>query len=91
MMDHSVDVRVATIGSAYSSLIRNSVVRALGIAAKHLSRGIALPAGTPKEIADVWSAAMKKAIVSEVTKKKMAESGMMIRHMGPEEFPKFWD
>lgn len=55
------------------------------------SRGIALPAGTPKEIVDAWSDAMKKAIANEDTKKKMAESGMAIRYMGPDEFAKFWD
>lgn len=112
LLDMSVDVGFATIGSAYGSLIRNEAVRPLGIAAKQpseiwpgvptwesqgypfefsSSRGIALPAGTPKEIVDVWSDAMKKAMANEETKKKMAESGMTIRYMGPDEFAKFWD
>jgi len=55
------------------------------------SRGLALPAGTPKEIVEVWSAALKKAMANEDTKKKMAVAGMVIRYMGPEEFAKFWD
>lgn len=37
MLDKSVDVGVATIGSAYGSLIRNKAVRPLGIAAKQPS------------------------------------------------------
>ncbi len=50
-----------------------------------------MPAGTPQEIVDIWSAAMKKVVANEDTKKKMAESGMVIRYMGPEDFAKFWD
>jgi tripartite-type tricarboxylate transporter receptor subunit TctC len=112
LLDGSVDVGVATIGSAYGAHIRNGEVRALGIATKapseiwpgvptwesqgypftaSSSRGLALPAGTPKEIVEVWSAALRKAMASEDTKKKMAVAGMTVRYMSPEEFARFWD
>ena len=112
LLDCTVDVGVATIGSAYGAHIRNGEVRALGIATKgpseiwpgvptwesqgypfyaSSSRGLALPAGTPKEIVEVLSAALKKAMANEESKKRMAQAGMVVRYMGPEEFAKFWD
>lgn len=112
IMDGSVDVGVATIGSAYGSYIRNGAVRPLGIATKEpspiwpgvptwesegypfyasSSRGLALPAGTPKEIVEILGEALKKAMANEETRKKMATAGMVIRYMGPEAFARFWD
>jgi tripartite-type tricarboxylate transporter receptor subunit TctC len=55
------------------------------------SRGYVLPAGTPKEIVDTLSGAMKKVMATEEHQKRMAEMGLSTRYMGPTEFSKFWD
>lgn len=49
-------------------------------------RGWSLPAGTPKEIVNTWSNAIKKAMDDPELKKKMEEGGMPPRYLGPEEF-----
>jgi tripartite-type tricarboxylate transporter receptor subunit TctC len=55
------------------------------------SRGFALPQGTPREIVDTLSTAIKKVINSEDHKKKMTDMGLTLRYMGPEEYGKYWD
>lgn len=55
------------------------------------SRGYVLPAGTPKEIVQILSSAMKKVMLTEEHKKKMAEMGLVIKYMDPAQFGKFWD
>ncbi len=55
------------------------------------SRGISVPAGTPKEIVDVIAQAAKKAMDSEDMKKKLDESFFTQRYMGPEEYATYWD
>lgn len=54
------------------------------------SRGVAAPAGTPREIvwylSDVWRQAMEDPTVS----KRMEESGLTQRYMNPDEFNKYW-
>ncbi len=52
--------------------------------------GLAVPAGTPKEIVDVLSATLKKTVESDEHKKKMAELGQGQMYMTPEEFDKLW-
>jgi tripartite-type tricarboxylate transporter receptor subunit TctC len=55
------------------------------------SRGYVLPAGTPKEIVDTLSGAMKKVMATEEHKKRMGDMGLSIRYMDPAQFSKFWD
>jgi tripartite-type tricarboxylate transporter receptor subunit TctC len=55
------------------------------------SRGYLMPAGTPKEILNTLSGAMKKVMATEEHKKKMAEMGLSLRYMDPAQLGKFWD
>lgn len=54
------------------------------------SRGVAAPAGTPKEAVDALSQSIKKAMEDEDHKKKMDESGLTLRYFGPAEFEAYW-
>jgi tripartite-type tricarboxylate transporter receptor subunit TctC len=55
------------------------------------SRGLALPAGTPQDIADTLSAAIKKAMLDPDHQKKMEEMGVAVRYMDPAQFGAYWD
>ena len=55
------------------------------------SRGFAAPAGTPKEIVDILSGAIKKVVATEEHKKKMADMGLTLRYMDPAQYAKYWD
>ena len=55
------------------------------------SRGYLMPAGTPKEIVNTLSAAIKKVMATEEHKKKMAEMGLTLRYMDSAQLGKFWD
>lgn len=55
------------------------------------SRGVSVPAGTPKEVVEVLSQSIKKAIDSEEMQKKMDESYMQQRYMGPDEYATYWN
>ena len=55
------------------------------------SRGFSAPAGTPKEIVDVLSGAMKKAIFSEEHKKRMADMALTVKYKDPVEYCKYWE
>jgi tripartite-type tricarboxylate transporter receptor subunit TctC len=54
------------------------------------SRGIVVPAGTPREVVDILSAAMKKAMADPEHKKKMAEMNLTLKYMTPQEFDAYW-
>lgn len=54
------------------------------------SRGWSGPAGIPKEIVDMVSVALKKAMETEEHRGKMAQQGVEVRYMGPEEFGDYW-
>ncbi|MHB8909932.1 MAG: Bug family tripartite tricarboxylate transporter substrate binding protein [Syntrophales bacterium] len=54
------------------------------------SRGFAAPAGTPKEVVNVLSGAIKKVVATEDHKKRMAEMGLTIRYMDPVQYAKYW-
>ncbi len=54
------------------------------------SRGFAAPTGTPKEIVNVLSGAIKKVVATEEHKKRMAEMGLTIRYMDPTQYAKYW-
>ncbi len=55
------------------------------------ARGIVMPAGAPKEVIDILSGAIKKAIHDPEHQKKMADLAFPIRYMDPEEMAVFWD
>jgi tripartite-type tricarboxylate transporter receptor subunit TctC len=55
------------------------------------SRGFAAPAGTPKEVVNTLSGAIKKVVASEEHKKKMADMGLTLRYMDPAQYQKYWD
>ncbi len=54
------------------------------------SIGISAPAGTPQEIVDVLSAAMKRATSSPELKAKFKELAMEADYMDPAAYAKFW-
>ncbi len=54
------------------------------------SRGFAAPGGTPKEIVNVLSGAIKKVIASEEHKKRMMDMGLTLRYMDPVQYAKYW-
>jgi len=55
------------------------------------SRGFAAPAGTPKEVVNILSGAIKKVVATEDHKKRMADMGLTIRYMDPGQYNKYWD
>jgi tripartite-type tricarboxylate transporter receptor subunit TctC len=55
------------------------------------SRGFAAPSGTPKEIVDILSRAIKNVAATDDHKKKMAQMGLTLRYMDPEQYLKYWD
>lgn len=53
--------------------------------------GILAPAGTPREVVDVLSRAIKKVVESDQHRADLAKYGGIARHyLGPDEFAKFW-
>ncbi len=53
-------------------------------------RGYVAPAGTPKEVGDLLSAAIKKAAASDDYAKKMAELGIEVRFMDGAQTSTYW-
>ncbi len=54
------------------------------------TRGYILPAGTPKEVVNVLTTAMKKVMATPEHKKKMDELGLTIRYMDPDQYSAYW-
>lgn len=54
------------------------------------SRTLVAPKGTPQEMIDILSAAMKKAMDEEQHMTKMDESGLTVRYMDPAKTAEFW-
>jgi tripartite-type tricarboxylate transporter receptor subunit TctC len=54
------------------------------------SRGFAVPAGTPKDVVNVLSSAIKRVVATEDHKKRMAEMGLTIRYLDPAQYAKYW-
>ncbi len=52
---------------------------------------VSLPAGVPKAVVDVLSAASKKVVETEDYKKKLQTVGSSPRYMGPAEYGAYWD
>ncbi|MBE0555627.1 MAG: tripartite tricarboxylate transporter substrate binding protein [Proteobacteria bacterium] len=55
------------------------------------SRGFAAPKGTPKEIVEILSGAIKKVVATEDHKKKMADMGLTLRYMDQDQYAKYWE
>ena len=55
------------------------------------ARGYAAPAGTPKEIVNILSAAMKKVTSSEEHKKQMTDMGLTLHYMDPAQYGAYWE
>jgi len=53
------------------------------------SRGLAAPKGTPKEIVNAISLAMKQAMEDPEVKRKMDEAALTQRYMDPDQFDKY--
>jgi tripartite-type tricarboxylate transporter receptor subunit TctC len=56
-----------------------------------MTRGWFVPKGTPTEVVDVLSLAIKRAIESEEHSKRITEMGQVSRYMGPKDFATYWD
>lgn len=55
------------------------------------SRGFAAPAGTPREVVNILSGAIKKVVATEDHKKRMAGMGLTLRYLDPAGYNKYWD
>ncbi|MBI3709736.1 MAG: tripartite tricarboxylate transporter substrate binding protein [Proteobacteria bacterium] len=55
------------------------------------STGIVAPAGTPKDVVDVLTNAVKTVIASEEVKKRTYEFGVTPRYMNPDEYAAYWE
>jgi tripartite-type tricarboxylate transporter receptor subunit TctC len=67
-------------------------VDSLGYTGAHMSafRGYIAPAGLPKEVADILSAAIKKVVPSPEYVNKMAELGIEVRYMAGPDVATYW-
>lgn len=55
------------------------------------SRGFSMVAGTPKEVVDALSQAIKKTAESAELKKTMDETLQQVRYMDPTRYASLWD
>ncbi len=56
------------------------------------SRGVSMPAGTPKEIVNIMSSAIKRVTEGDEKLKKMLEDAFLgVRYMDAAEYTAFWD
>lgn len=53
--------------------------------------GYSAPKETPREIMDILSGAIRKAVATEAFKKRMVEIGYDLLYMNPSEFANWWD
>ncbi len=60
----------------------------LGVGGNH---GLSVPAGTPKEIVSLLSAAVKKAVETDDAKKRLTDMGLVRRYLDPVQFGAAWD
>lgn len=54
------------------------------------TRGYVLPAGTPMDIVNILTGAMKRVMESPEHKQKMDELGLTIRYMDPKQYSDYW-
>lgn len=55
------------------------------------SHMVAAPAGTPKEVVDVLTKAIKKVLAAEDLKQKMSSVGLEVGYMDPTQLGAYWD
>lgn len=55
------------------------------------SRGLCVPAGTSKDVVDILSDSVKKAVADPEVKKKFEEVLLTTRYMNADEYSRFWD
>lgn len=55
------------------------------------SRGVSAPAGTPKEIVKVLADSIQKAMQASEFKERFANTYLIERFMGPDDYSKYWD
>jgi tripartite-type tricarboxylate transporter receptor subunit TctC len=53
--------------------------------------GLIVPAGTPMEVVNTLSEAIKKSMDDPSVQSKLADFGLATRYRNPEEFARFWD
>jgi len=54
------------------------------------SRGLSAPAGTPKEIVEIFTAAIQKAMANDEHKRRMEDQGLTLRFMDPAQMTAYW-
>jgi tripartite-type tricarboxylate transporter receptor subunit TctC len=83
---------VAVADKAKSKFFPNvQTLEEMGIKISNSStRTLVAPAGVPKDILDVLSAAMKKAMDEPDHVKKMEDSGLTLRYMDPTQAATLW-
>ncbi|MBM4312451.1 MAG: tripartite tricarboxylate transporter substrate binding protein [Deltaproteobacteria bacterium] len=54
------------------------------------SRGFAAPEGTPREVVNILSQAIRKVVATDEHKKRMADMGLTLRYMDPTRYAKYW-
>lgn len=52
--------------------------------------GLSAPAGTDKEIINIWDKAIKRAVESKELKEKMSAAGMRVLYLDPAQFAALW-
>lgn len=55
------------------------------------SRGYLLPAGTPKQIVDILTGAVKRVMATEEHQKRMTALGVTLWYLDPAQFSKYWE
>ncbi len=55
-----------------------------------VARGYVAPKGTPKEVADILSESLKKAVTTPEYAQKLTELGMQAKYMSPTQMNDFW-
>jgi tripartite-type tricarboxylate transporter receptor subunit TctC len=89
----SGDVRVLGIGGTQESKFYPGVktMEAQGFKLPFAAaRVIAVPMGTPKEIVNILSRAIKRAMETEEVKQKMSNLGVTPRYMDPDQLSEYW-
>ena len=75
--------------SPYYPGVQTAVVQGYDVSLA-ASRGVSAPAGTPKEILNALSAAIKKAMETKEHKAKMVDQGLVQLYMDPAQFEAYW-
>lgn len=55
------------------------------------STGVLAPAGTPREVVDVLTSAMKKVVETDAHEKRLNDLGLSPRYLNPGQYAAFWE